>query len=454
MGPGGFPAGGPGGGQMPGGGGASGSTARPMWVPATITYHGRTWTKVGVRFKGNSSLRSAWGTNTDKLPFKLDFNEFGSTDPELKDQRFHGFKQLSLSTNWSDPTAMRDAISYDILQDAGLPAAETAFYEVVLDHGAGPASLGVYTAIEVVDDTVIKRHFGEDKGNIFEGDGGASNLAEGVRERLSTSFPKENNDDTGWGDVERLYDALHAPIRKTDAAAWRKGLEAVFAVDDFLAWLAIAAALQHWDTYGGMTHNFYLYTNPANGLVTWISWDHNLVLGAMGGGGAPGGGQMPGGGFPGGAFPPPPDGAPVVLPSGFVPPSPGVVPSGAPGGQGVRPAGGGGMGRNASLGKEEVAATWPLIRFLMDDPVYRATYIKDLDATVKGPFEPTKMEARYARLAALLAPYAAKSADGAGYTAAVEALVQTTRTRVKAVNDFVANPNATPSPTPTAAPTP
>ena len=32
----------------------------PIWVPATIEFNGLTWANVGVRYKGNSSLRSGW----------------------------------------------------------------------------------------------------------------------------------------------------------------------------------------------------------------------------------------------------------------------------------------------------------------------------------------------------------------------------------------------------------
>jgi hypothetical protein len=394
-GPPGQPAGGPGG---PGGRGGTGRTERPMWVPATITYDGRAWTKVGVRFKGNSSLMTAWRGGTDRLPFKLDFDEFDETSPGIEDQRFYGFKQLSLSTNFGDAAHMREAIAYEVLQEAGQVASKTAHYEVFLDHGEGAASLGVYTAIEVTDDTVVERHFGEEAGNIYEGDGPAMSLAEGTRAGLQASFPKENNEGSGWSDLEALYDALHAPTRTTDPAAWRAGLEKVFDTEVFLAWLAIAAVLQHWDTYGGMSHNIYLYDNPANGRLTWISWDHNLVLGASGPGG-------------GGEMPDPPEGAPAR----------------------------GGMGRNASLDRKEVGASWPLIRFLLDDPVYAAKYVAYMKETLAGPFEPTKMQARVDRYAAYLAPYAAGQAEGAsGYAAAVQDLRTAIEARVTAVRAFLA----------------
>lgn len=427
-----------------------------MWVPATITYQGRAWTKVGVRFKGNSSLRSAWGGNTDKLPFKLDFDQFEKEYPEIKDQRFFGFKQLALSTNFGDASNMRDAIAYEVLAEAGHVASKTTHYEVFLDHGAGASSLGVYSSIEVTDDTVIKRHFGSAKGNIYEGDGPAMSLAAGLRDRIPASFPKENNEDSGWSDVEQLYDALHAPTRKTDPAAWRTGLEAIFDTETYLEWLAIAAVLQHWDTYGGMSHNIYLYNDPASGKLTWISWDHNLILGAGG----------PGGGMPGGPAPVGPDGQPLPMPSGMgfpfpgpdgqLPPPPDGMPpaDGVPPPDGVPPADGpgrGGMGRGASLDKQDVPASWPLIRFLMDDPVYRARYVKALEEAVRGPLEPSRIKARVDRYAAYLGPFAARrTEDRDAYAVSLERLRSAIDDRAEAVNAFLANPTQSPSPTPRA----
>jgi hypothetical protein len=320
------------------------------------------------------------------------------------------------------------------MRDSGLAAAKTGFYEVFLDHGDGKASLGMYTAIEVIDDTVVKQHFGGDKGNIYEADGPAASLALGTSDRIKTSFQKENNQDAAdWGDIAGLYTVLHDPLRTTDPAAWRQTLEARFDVPTFLRWLAVSAVIQHWDTYGGMTHNFYLYQNPATKRLTWISWDHNLVLGAMGG---PGGGGMP---PPNGAFPVPP--ANGAFPA---PPSNGMAFPAPPDGMPPFPGGPGGGGRSGgALDKKDVGVNWPLIRFLLDDPTYYAAYVGYLGETVNGPFQPAAMQAKYERLGRLLAPYAAKQND-TGYQAAVQSLIQVTNQRVQAVRDFLALPAAQP----------
>lgn len=365
----------------------------PMWVPAAIEFNGLTWTNVGIRYKGNSSLRSDWSSGTPKLPLKLDFDEFEGEYPEIENQRFYGFKQLSLSNAFSDGTYMRDVITADLLKEAGLVAAETAYYEVILDYGQGPVNLGIYVVIEVIDDTVIEGFFGDDSGNIYEGDGSGVSLAAGTFNRIQDSFDKENNVVAAdWSDIEALYNVLHSAERTTDPEAWRQSLESVFDVDVFLKWLAISTLIQHWDTYGSMTHNLYLYHDPDTDKLVWISWDHNMVLGVGGGMAGRGGMGMPGGG----------------------------------------------MGSSASLGREEVGQNWPLIRYLLDDPIYYDRYVSYIAETVNGAFDPDKMKEKCQELAELIAPYIARENGEAAFESAVQELINRIYERVQAASTFLA----------------
>lgn len=405
-------------GGMPDGGGDF-AIANPMWVTATIAFEGKTWTNVGVRYKGNSSLQNSWNNQSAALPFKLDFDEFEDAYPEIKNQRFYGFKQLSLANNFGDASYMRDTIAYGVLKDAGLAAAETATYEVFLDHGDGPVALGLYTMVEVIDDTVISHYFDDDSGNIYEAEGAGVSLAEGALDQLSTGFQKESNEDENdWSDLEGLYNILHSANRITSPEAWRAELESVFDVDTFLEWLAISAVIQHWDTYGAMAHNFYLYNNPDTGQLTWISWDHNMTLGNSMGGGGDGG-------------------MPPRSEEGQAPEAPaapqGSAPAGGPGGRG-----GPGGGHSTTLDKAEVNENWPLIRYLLDDPVYYAKYLDYLQKTIDGPFNAEQIAQKYRQRAELLAPYAEKYGATATFTAAIEALIEQTNSRAAAVTGFLA----------------
>ena len=91
----------------PGGGGDPGgmdSGENPIWVPVTVHHDGHTWWEVGMRYKGNSSLRSAWSSRIAKLSFRLNFDKYELENPELDDQRFYGFKKMTFSSGFSAPT--------------------------------------------------------------------------------------------------------------------------------------------------------------------------------------------------------------------------------------------------------------------------------------------------------------------------------------------------------------
>jgi spore coat protein CotH len=387
---------------------------QPMWVTATIEFEGDTWTHVGIRYKGNSSLMSSWNSGSLKLPFKLDFDQFEDEYPEINNQRFYGFQQLSLANGFSDNTFMRDAVTYDLLEEAGLVAAETAFYEVYLDYGEGPVSLGLYTMIEVIDDTVIDRYFDDNNGNIYEGDGSAASLAEGTVEQLEDSFEKESNEgEADWSDIENLYNVLHSELRTTDPEAWRASLEEIFDVDSFLKWLAISAVIEHWDTYGAMTHNYYLYNNPETGQLTWISWDHNMTMST--------------GGFGRGG---------EIAQTAEAAPANNAAEAGNAAPEGNRGAGRG-MQRNVSLDKAEVTDEWPLIRYLLDEPLYYEQYISYVEEAANELFVPEKMVEKVEQLAALLEPYASEDVGEEVFADAVQQLIDYVGTRSETVKAFL-----------------
>lgn len=383
-------------GQPGGQPGAIGPNRRnPMWVPATIEFQGKAWTNVGVRYKGNSSLRSAWSSGSAKLPLKLDFDEFEDQVPAIKNQRFFGFKQLSLANGFGDPTYMRERTAYDLLDAAGHVSARTAHYRVTVDYGEGPVRLGMYVAIEVIDDTVIPRYFRDATGNIYEADGPGASLSLATSSQIESSFVKENNANTDWSDIRAWHNVLHSQQRHANPTAWRSSLERLFDVRTFLEWLGIGAVLQHWDTYGAMSHNFYIYNDPAGQRLNWISWDHNHVL------------------------------------AGSV--APGAAPNAPFGGGGV-----GGLNRTVTFDKKEVTASWPLIRFLLDDPVYYALYLDLLKRTSDQLFDPAALSRSYDEMSAVIGAAVSAETGAPVFESAVRALKDVTAQRARAAREFLA----------------
>ena len=254
------------------------SVDNPFFVPCEVFYNDVEWYKVGIRFKGNSSLYNA---NSNKLPFKLDFDEFEDVYPQIDNQRFYGFKQLNLKNNYKDESEMHEIVASELFRDFGLAGSHCSFYELYLnvdDSGLEDNDIyyGLYTVVEEVDDTVIKTQYEYNDGNLYKPEDDAATFASGTFD--TDEYDLQTDDDTSYSDIIELYNTINDSLRTTDLSAWQSALEAIFDVDIFLKWLAANTVMQNWDTYGVMPQNFFLYNNPDTGLFEWIPWDNNEAL--------------------------------------------------------------------------------------------------------------------------------------------------------------------------------
>ena len=324
----------------------------PIFMPAEVFYNDKEWYRVGVRFKGNSSLQTSWQSGILKLSFKLDFDEFEDDYPQIDNQRFYGFKKLSLKNNFDDKSMLREKVAGDIFRNAGLVGSHTAFYTLYLDHGDGPIYFGLYTLVEEVDDTVLDTQFANDDGNLYKPDGDAASFALGTFDE-DEYVKKTNEDEADFSDVQNLLNAINDDSRTTDAATWRTNLETVFETDDFLKYLAVNTVIQNWDTYGRMTHNYFLYNNSDSNKLTWIPWDNNEAL---------------------------QDGK---------------------------------MGGSLALDFSDLNATeWPLIEYMYQDDVYKTQYNTYVQEVIDNAFNVSTIQSTYSTYSALVEPYATTELDG------------------------------------------
>jgi len=356
----------------------------PIYVATTMKFNGKAWNKVGFRLKGNSSLSSTWRAGIYKLPFRLKMDEYEDTYPEIKDQRLYGFKELSMSPSFSDNSLIREKVVADIFRMGGVAAARTAFYKVYINFGDGAKYCGVYTMVEVIDDTMVKDQFGENKGNIYKPESTFQTY-------VQSQFEKKNNETApDYSDVQAFVTALNSSDRTMNAAQWRTNLEKTFNVDNYLKYLAINNTIVNWDAYGAMAHNYYLYNSPANKL-TWIPWDHNMSM---------------------------------------------------------TNTAGGGMSRSAvSLAMTEVGTGWPLLRYVAADPVYYAKYKQYVRAFTDNVFTTAKMNELFDKYTTLITPYVngtekevapyTNLTNTAAFTSALAALKQHVVTRNQDVTTFL-----------------
>ena len=80
---------------------------------------------------------------------------------------------------------------------------------------------------------------------------------------------------------------------------------------------------------------------------------------------------------------------------------------------------------------------WPLIRYLLDDEVYAATYYSYLQST-SDMFDAAALTAKYSALAEAVAPYAAADEGAETFNTALATLYAAFETRDAALSDFLA----------------
>ena len=256
----------------------------PIWVTCELFHNGKEWYKTGIRVKGNSSLSSTYSAGIKKFSFKLDFDQFEDTYPAIKNQRFYGFKQLNLNNNYDDKSLMREKVAGDLFREFGLVSAKSSYCEVYINTGSGSQYFGLYTLVEEVDDSVIETQFTAGTGNLYKPDGTAATFASGSY-NTSQFYKKTNEDEADYTDIKGLYDATNSSLRTSDPTAWWALMDTKMDMNLYVKYLAANTVIQNWNTYGRMTHNFYLYNDPAKSKLVWIPWDNNesLQTGKQGG---------------------------------------------------------------------------------------------------------------------------------------------------------------------------
>jgi hypothetical protein len=166
--------------------------ANPMaeqYVRADFWFDGRKYPNVAVRPKGNSSLMSVAGSGSKRMSLKIDFNFFNSA------QTFCGLKKLCLNNGFSDPTYIREILGYELFKGMNIPTPRASFVDLYINN----LHLGLYTQVEPIDKTFLRRHFSNPNGNLYKPEIGAATLnwteadVEKNKETNAAPLPPQDN---------------------------------------------------------------------------------------------------------------------------------------------------------------------------------------------------------------------------------------------------------------------
>jgi hypothetical protein len=223
------------------------------WYAADVTIGGQVVRGAGLRKKGFLG-----SLDVDRPSLKIEFDRF------VPGQKLVGVERLTLNNMRQDPGIINSCLAYGLMTQMGIAAPRCAFARVRVNT----FDLGVYAHVEAIKKPFLRRHFGSDDGNLYEGT--ISDFRDGF---LATWEPKNNEDDLDRSALERVATALDAPDD-----ALMDALDAVIDLDGFLTFWAAEVLLGHWDGYAGNINNTFVYVDPSDGRLRFIPWGADALF--------------------------------------------------------------------------------------------------------------------------------------------------------------------------------
>ncbi|WP_018306259.1 CotH kinase family protein [Desulfitobacterium hafniense] len=235
---------------------------------ARVEIDGEVVDNVGFRVKGNSSLSMVANSDSDRYSFKIDFDRY------IDGQKYKGLTKLNLNNSISDPSYMREYLSYSLFKEMGVATPGFAYADIYVNG----EKVGLYLAVEGIEEPFLERYYGNSYGNLYKPEGTGSDLVY-IDDNIKSYSGITAAVDKKTGADAALLNMLKVLNEGQD-------LEKVINVEETLKYFAVNTVLVSMDSYQGtMKHNYYLYEE--DGVFTILPWDYNMSFGgfSMGRGG-------------------------------------------------------------------------------------------------------------------------------------------------------------------------
>lgn len=256
-------------------------------VPVKLTVDGKTYSDVGVHFRGASSYMMISSGRKRSLNLSLDFAN--------EKQDLGGYRTLNLINSHGDPTFLRAVLYYDIAR-AYVPAPKANWVRLVING----ESWGVFVNMQQFNKDFVMEWFDTKKGARWKvpgspnGRGSLAYLGDAPAAYKRIYEIKSKDDDKSWADFIQLCKVLNeTPADKLEAA-----LAPLLDIDGALKFLALENALINNDGYWVRSSDYDLYQDE-KGRFHIIPYDANETFSMPGGPGFGGGPGGPGGFGPG-----------------------------------------------------------------------------------------------------------------------------------------------------------
>ncbi len=238
------------------------------YTECDVEIDGEVFSSVGLRAKGNNSLRLVNEYGLERYSLKIEFDHFqdGNT--------YYGLDKLSLDSSYQDNSYMKNYLAYDMMDYMGVPSPLCSYVWVTVNG----EDWGLFLAVEEPEEAFARRNYGADHGKLYKPDY-RSLEAENrdVALQYTTEDPADYDNifrnakfEIDAEDQARLIGALKTLSEGTD-------LESAVNVDEVLRYFTVQVFVVNLDSYLGRTgHNYFLYEE--DGIISMLPWDYNLAF--------------------------------------------------------------------------------------------------------------------------------------------------------------------------------
>jgi spore coat protein CotH len=261
----------------------------------TLTIEDEVFDGVGIKIKGGcGSARTLEGKAAFKINLEWDDPEVEGCGPE---REFMGVKTFTLNNGVQDKSAMHDRLGYSIYRALGLPAARSAHVRLYVNG----EFWGLYTHVETINRRFLRRWFGSEKGDLYEGTYWCDLVSENIppdeepttKFCLSSEFSDDECEDLRAARDLQPLRAMVEELNRLKDEGFYPEIRNLFDYDRYLRTWALESVISHWDGYVfQLRNNYRVYQDPTDGRWTVISsgidqtfvedqhpWDTQAILG-------------------------------------------------------------------------------------------------------------------------------------------------------------------------------
>ena len=233
------------------------------YYPCDFKWNGQTVRNIGVRSRGTGSRSGV------KPGLRVDFDRY--TD----NQTFVGLKSFILRNQTQDASNMHERISMQLFKRLGVKVSREAFTKLFINGSYA----GLYSLVESVDKTFLKKSFGEDNGYLFKYDYNVDDKPYHFEDRgtdpdlyVPHPFKPETNETDPHS--ESIVELVRI-VANDSNAVFETTVAPYVDWDNFTRHIAIENVLADQDGFNGNygINNFYWYRLEKSNMFKWIPWD-------------------------------------------------------------------------------------------------------------------------------------------------------------------------------------